>query len=121
MHPNHVADVEVAVTSDELEAEIIRGRLEAEGIPARVAYRSSIGVPRGWSPTGLGFGIGSFSVRVPDTYVRQARDVLEIREPERSRPRGVSPVVSLIAIVLLIGFLFANASYVVNVLPELLR
>jgi hypothetical protein len=116
-----VTDVEVEVTADELEAEIIRGRLEAEGIPARVAHRSSIGVPRGWSPMGLGFGVGSFSVRVPEPYQRQARDVLGTREAPPARMRRPPAVVSLIAILILIGFLFANARYLAEVLPDLMR
>ena len=114
-------DVEVEVTSDEIEAEILRGRLEAEGIPARVAYRSQIGMPRGWSPGGLGFGIGSFSVRVPEAYADQAREVLGPREPVPVPATTRSKVVTLIAIVLLIGFLITNAAYLVQVLPEMFR
>lgn len=114
-------DVEVAVVADETEAEIIRSRLEWEEIPARVAYRSQMGLPRAWSPAGLGFGPGNFAVRVPGSYAREARDVIGRAEPQRSRPRSPSKVVSLVAILVLIVLLLGTAVSLSQQLPELLR
>lgn len=102
---DNTADVEVGVTADELEAEIIRALLESEGIPARVAYRSQMGLPRGWSPAGLGFGPGNFAVRVPAQFAAEAREVIGSAESQRPRPRPPSRVVTIVATLLLIGFL----------------
>ncbi|MBI2325394.1 MAG: hypothetical protein HYU87_10600 [Chloroflexi bacterium] len=84
-------EVQVAVTSEELEAEVIRSRLAAEGIPARIAAKSQVGMPASWSPRGLGYGIGSFSVRVPSAFERTARELLaDVDERRSSAP--LSPV-----------------------------
>lgn len=108
-----MSDVEVAVTAEEIEAEVIRSRLEAEGIPARIAAKSQIGMPASWSPQGLGYGIGSFSVRVPAEHAAEARRVVGDGEPPGpASDRSMSPrpsVVRIVATILLIGFLMSLA------------
>lgn len=101
-------EVAVAVTAEEIEAEIIRSRLEAEGIPARIAAKSQIGMPASWSPQGLGYGIGSFSVRVAARDVPEARRIIGRPEPapEAGAPRP--SVVRIVATILLIGFLLST-------------
>lgn len=105
----------MTVIAEEIEAEIIRSRLEAEGIPARIAPRSRIGYPAAWSPRGLGFGIGSFEVRVPTRYARAARDLIgDVAEPREAQARILPEpppkprahlLVRLISSVILLGFL----------------
>lgn len=116
-----MSEVEVALVADEVEAEIIRSQLESEGIPARVSYRSQLGLPRGWSPGGLGFGPGSYSIQVPARYAAEARAVIGSGEPERPRPRSPSRVVTIVAILLLIGFLLPMAMSLIQLIPELTR
>lgn len=115
------AEVELAVVADELEAEIIRALLESEQIPARVSYRSQMGLPRGWSPAGLGFGPGSFAVRIPVQYAVRAREVIGSPEAQRPRTQAPSKVVTVVAILLLIGLLLQVAASLSQQLPELLR
>ncbi|MER3457602.1 MAG: hypothetical protein C4309_02195 [Chloroflexota bacterium] len=63
--------VRVAVALGPAHAEILRGRLEAEGIPARVLQE-----PAG-SVYGLTVGLlGQIDVVVPQEYAAQARDLL---------------------------------------------
>jgi hypothetical protein len=63
--------VRVAVALGPAHAEILRGRLEAEGIPARVLRE-----PAG-SVYGLTVGLlGQIDVVVPQEYAAQARDLL---------------------------------------------
>lgn len=114
-----VTDVELAVVADELEAEIIRALLESEGIPARVSYRSQMGLPRGWSPGGLGFGPGNFAVRVRAEYADEAREVIGSAEPQRPRPRSPSRVVTIVATMLLVGFLLSMGVSLSQQIPEL--
>jgi hypothetical protein len=124
-----MADVEIAVTAEEIEAEIIRSRLEAEGIPSRIAAKSQIGMPSSWSPRGLGYGIGSFSVRVPSEYTRLAREALsdvrgprvtgsriELERPPRPRARLI---VRMAATVILLYLFIGMATWLAQVVPEL--
>lgn len=101
-------EVEVAVIAEEVEAEIIRSRLETEGIPVRIAPKSQIGVPASWSPRGLGFAIGSFSVRVAAQHAKDARRIIGEPEapPEAGPPRPSA--IRIIATILLIGFLLST-------------
>jgi hypothetical protein len=104
------------VVAEEIEAEIIRSRLEAEGIRARIAPRTRIGYPAAWSPAGLGFGIGSFEVRVPAEHARIARGIVGDVEPRRSRARLVVRVIST---VLLLYLLTVMAISLAQTLPQL--
>lgn len=122
-------EVAVAVTAEEIEAEIIRSRLEAEGIPARIAAKSQIGVPASWSPGGLGYGIGSFSVRVPAASERLARAILADVDGRRDEPTLTraaparsrkSIVLRSVATVVLIYLLIGMAYWLTQMLPELL-
>lgn len=62
---------EVAATSGIMAAQILAGRLQAEGIPAR-AWQESAG-----QATGLVVGIlGTGHVIVPGAYAQQAREIL---------------------------------------------
>lgn len=106
------------MVSDEIEAEIIKGRLESEGIPSRVAFRSRYGLPRGWSPTGLGYGSGSFEVRVASELAKDARQLIAPDASSR-RPR-THPAVRIIATVLLLAFLLMNAIPLAQYLEEAL-
>ena len=51
-----------------MEGELVRGRLEAEGIPALVAYDAL-------TQTVLG-GTGQAQVRVPEKFAQRARELL---------------------------------------------
>ena len=63
---------EVATTAGIAQAQIIAGRLQSEGIPAR-AWQESIG-----QTTGLIIGsLGRGHVLVPVEYVEQALDILD--------------------------------------------
>ncbi len=116
-----MADVEVAVTSDEIQAEIVRSKLESEGIAARVMHRSQVGLPAAWSPVGLGYGIQSFSVRVRPADAERACEIVGTRpeEPPIELPR--SRLVSVIATVMLLWFLLGAALGLTQLLPQLGR
>ena len=91
----------VAAVDSEAVAELIAGRLRAEGIAARVRYDSQAGVPRQIAPAGLGFGPGAFRVAVVAGDADRARELLADAEPLR---RGRSPAFRAVAVVLLIAF-----------------
>ena len=63
---------EVATTAGIAQAQIIAGRLQSEGIPAR-AWQESIGQTTGLIIGSLGMG----HVLVPVEYVEQALDILD--------------------------------------------
>ena len=91
----------VAAVDSEAVAELIAGRLRAEGIAARVRYDSQAGIPRQIAPAGLGFGPGAFRVAVVAGDADRARELLADAEPRR---RGRSPAFRAVAVVLLIAF-----------------
>ena len=91
----------VAAVDSEAVAELIAGRLRAEGIAARVRYDSQAGIPRQIAPAGLGFGPGAFRVAVVAGDADRARALLADAEPRR---RGRSPAFRAVAVVLLIAF-----------------
>lgn len=63
---------EIATTAGIAQAQILAGRLQSEGIPAR-AWQESVG-----QSTGLLFGsLGMGHVLVPEEYVEQALTVLD--------------------------------------------
>lgn len=96
-------EVIVAAADSEVDAEVIAGRLRAEGIPVRVRYDSQIGVPRQIAPSGLGFGPGGFRVAVSAEHAVAARDLLsdiETRPSRRSAPFRAIAVVVLASFVL---------------------
>lgn len=96
----------VATVDSEPIAELIAGRLRAEGVPARVRFDSQSGVPRQIAPAGLGFGPGAFRVAVFAHDAGRAREVLADAEPEpyRSRP-ALRAIATIIVIVALISFI----------------
>jgi len=65
------------VASGQPEAQIIRGRLEIEGIPAMLRYESA-GIVYGLTVDGL----GQVEVQVPSTLAEEARQVLAPQEKE---------------------------------------
>jgi Putative prokaryotic signal transducing protein len=91
----------VAAADSEPIAEVIAGRLRAEGIPVRVRYDSQVGIPRQIAPAGLGFGPGAFRVAVLARDAERAREVLAEAEP---RDRRRSPVFRAVAVLVLIAF-----------------
>jgi len=108
-----VDEVIVATVDSETIAELIAGRLQSEGVPARVRFDSQVGIPRQIAPAGLGFGPGAFRVAVLAGDAGRARDVLAESEPLR---RGRSPAFRAVALVLLIAFVLV---WVPGVLDEL--
>jgi hypothetical protein len=122
-----LTEVVVAVVAEEIEAEVIRSRLEAEGIPVRIAPKSQIGMPVSWSPRGLGFGIGSFSVHVPAEYGDIAREIVREAEPRRATPsptrrpyRSRYPLLMrVVATVVLLYLLIGMATYLAQLLPQM--
>jgi Putative prokaryotic signal transducing protein len=91
----------VAAADSEPIAEVIAGRLRAEGIPVRVRYESQVGIPRQIAPAGLGFGLGAFRIAVAARDAERAREVLAEAEP---RDRRRSPVFRAVAVLVLIAF-----------------
>ena len=67
----------VYIASGQPEAQIIKGRLESEGIPAILRYESA-GVVYGLTIDGL----GQVEVQVPPSLVQDARNILRIGESE---------------------------------------
>ena len=60
-------------TAKYLEAQIVKGRLESEGIPAILQYESA-GLVYGLTADGL----GETTVMVPEDLAEEAREILEI-------------------------------------------
>lgn len=61
----------IYIASGQLEAEIIKGHLESEGIPAILRYESA-GLVYGLTIDGL----GQVEVQVPSSLARQATEIL---------------------------------------------
>jgi hypothetical protein len=61
----------VYIASGQLEAEIIKGRLESEGIPAILHYEAA-GLIYGFTIDGL----GQVEVQVPSSLAKHAREIL---------------------------------------------
>lgn len=69
--------ITVYVASGQPEAQIIKGRLEIEGIPAMLRYESA-GIVYGLTIDGL----GQVEVQVPSTLAEEARQVLAAGQRE---------------------------------------
>lgn len=99
-------EVIVAAVDSEPIAELIAGRLRAEGIAARVRYESQAGIPRQIAPAGLGFGPGGFRVAVVASDAGRARELLGEGAPEAYRRRSVlRAVATLVLVALLLSFI----------------
>ena len=64
-------------TARQIEAQIIKGRLENEGIPVLLSYDSSSLV--------FGFtvdGLGEVKIMVPERFAEQAREILRVKYNE---------------------------------------
>jgi len=103
----------VAAVDSEPIAELIAGRLRAEGIAARVRYESQAGIPRQIAPAGLGFGPGAFRVAVVASDEGLARELLGEAAPESYRRR---PVIRAVATLVLIAVLLSFIPGVVQLL-----
>jgi hypothetical protein len=64
-------NVTVSTHTTAIEAHIVRGRLEAEGIPAFVLFEHHI-----WAKWTLSVALGGVRVQVPTLYVEKAAEVL---------------------------------------------
>lgn len=64
-------NITVTTTTNPIEAHIIRGRLEAEGIPAFVLFEHHV-----WANWWMSQALGGVRVQVPESYVEQAKAVL---------------------------------------------
>ena len=96
----------VATVDSEPIAELIAGRLRAEGVPARVRFDSQSGIPRQIAPAGLGFGPGAFRVAVFAHDAGRARDILADAEPQQRRARpALRAVATILVIIVLISFI----------------
>lgn len=73
--PEDVDLVTVYIANGQIEAEIIKGRLESEGIPAIFRYESA-GLVYGLTVDGL----GQVEVQVPSSLSQQATEVLAAGE-----------------------------------------
>ena len=67
----------VIYTAKQLEAQIIKGRLESEGIPVLLSYDSS-SVVFGFTVDGL----GEVKIMVPERFAEQAREILRVKYNE---------------------------------------
>lgn len=64
-------------SAKQIEAQIIKGRLETEGIPVLLSYDSSSLV--------FGFtidGLGEVKIMVPERFAEQAREILRVKYNE---------------------------------------
>lgn len=68
----------VYIASGQLEAEIVKGRLESEDIPAILRYEAA-GLIYGLTIDGL----GQVEVQVPSSLAKQAREILADVKDER--------------------------------------
>jgi len=64
-------------TAKQIEAQIIKGRLENEGIPVLLSYDSS-SVVFGFTVDGL----GEVKIMVPERFAEQAREILKVKYDE---------------------------------------
>jgi len=71
--PEETGLITVYVAYGQPEAEIIKGRLESEGIPAILRYESA-GLVYGLTINGL----GQVEVQVPSSLAQQAKEILGI-------------------------------------------
>ena len=69
--PEETGLTTVYIANGQLEAEIVKGRLESEGIPAMLCYESA-GVVYGLTIDGL----GQVQVQVPSSLAQHAREIL---------------------------------------------
>ncbi len=69
--------VTVYVANGQPEAEIIKGRLETEGVPVMLRYES-VGLIYGLTTDGL----GQVKVQVPSSLAQEAKEILAAGEPE---------------------------------------
>ena len=67
-------------TARQMEAQIIKGRLECEGIPSLLSYESA-GLVYGLTVDGL----GAVKVLVPEHLAAEAREILEISEKSKNK------------------------------------
>jgi hypothetical protein len=95
-------------------AELIAGRLRAEGIAARVRYESQTGIPRQIAPAGMGFGLGAFRVAVIASDADRARELLAEAAPAAGRDRRV---VRIVAGIVLAAVLFAFLQSALQLIP----
>ena len=100
------AEVSVLTATTELEAEIALSKLRAAGIPARVVPRSFYGMPPTVLPASHASQNSRFDVVVRDRDAAAAREALATEDDEPLPPRGMSPIVRAIAIVILLAFVF---------------
>lgn len=75
--PEETGLITVYLANGQPEAEIIKGRLENEGIPAMLRYESA-GVVYGLTIDGL----GQVEVQVPSSLAQHAREILAIEGNE---------------------------------------
>ena len=78
--------VTVYVASGQPEAQIIKGRLESEGIPAILRYESA-GLVFGLTIDGL----GQVKIQVPSSLAQEAREILGAEETSNSKPPDQAP------------------------------
>ena len=76
--PEETGLTTVYIANGQPEAEIVKGRLENEGIPAVLRYESA-GIVYGLTIDGL----GQVEVQVPSSLAQLAREILDIGENER--------------------------------------
>jgi hypothetical protein len=71
----------IYIASGQPEAQIIKGRLELDGIPAILRYES-LGLVYGLTVDGL----GQVEIQVPSNLVQNAKDILDTDESESLNP-----------------------------------
>ena len=75
--PEETGLTTVYIANGQPEAEIVKGRLENEGIPSVLRYESA-GIVYGLTIDGL----GQVEVQVPSSLAQHAREILDIEENE---------------------------------------
>ena len=75
--PENTDLITVYIAHGQPEAEIVKGRLENEGIPAMLRYESA-GIVYGITIDGL----GQVEVQVPSSLAQRAREILAFEEEE---------------------------------------
>ena len=82
-----MAEVVAAGFEDELEAETAAGYLRSLGIPARVRFDATQGLPRPMAPIRVIAPLAAFQLVVSEADLARARDALAGTGPSPPRPQ----------------------------------
>lgn len=100
--------ITVASFDSEIEAELARGSLESEGIPAQVRFSGRTPYPRyaiGYAASGIGLPMSMYEVLVRETDAGEARAILAAAGSDRRDASRRKRLLRIYALVMLVPFL----------------